>query len=309
MLFYLSKIFWFLIQPLNLAIFLLAFSLLVAWFGWRKLGGFTALLSFLILALSSWTSLGALMLNPLEERFQRPPLPNKVAGIVVLGGGFEGAVNLARGGYDINSGGDRFLEAAVLARRYPGAKVVVSGGTGTLVLEGEGDADTAPKLFEALGVPASRLVLETESRNTYENVENIRQLITPGPNETWLLVTSAFHMPRAMGLFRKAAIPVQPWPVDYRTSGNEGIGVMRDNPADSLQTTTMAVREWIGLIAYKFVGRIDSVFPGPEDLSGLVGEDSTVGGGEELSPDENAEQQQGGQGEDQGAYEPPKVAD
>jgi hypothetical protein len=85
--------------------------------------------------------------------------------------------------------------------------------------------------------------------------------------------------------------------------------VMRDNPADSLQTTTMAVREWIGLIAYKFVGRIDSVFPGPEDLSGLVGEDSTVGGGEELSPDENAEQQQGGQGEDQGAYEPPKVAD
>ena len=160
MFFYLSKIFWFLIQPLNLAIFLLAFSLLVAWFGWRKLGGVAALLSFLILALSAWTSLGALMLNPLEERFARPPLPDKVAGIIVLGGGFEAAINLARGGYDLNRGGDRFVEAAVLARRYPDAKIVVSGGLGTLVLEGMGDADTAPRFFEALGVPASRLVLE-----------------------------------------------------------------------------------------------------------------------------------------------------
>ena len=230
MLFYLSKIFWFLIQPLNLAIFLLAFSLLVAWFGWRKLGGFTALLSFLILALSAWTSLGALMLNPLEERFQRPPAPGKVAGIIVLGGGFEGAINLARGGYDINSGGDRFIEAAVLARRYPEAKIVVSGGIGTLVLEGEGDADTAPKLFEALGIPAE----PPDPRNRVaQHLRECREHQEAGharPDETWLLVTSAFHMPRSMGLFRKAAFPVQPWPVDYRTSGKEGIGVMRDNP-------------------------------------------------------------------------------
>src|SRR5690606_24602958 len=160
----LSKIFWFLAQPLNLAIFLLAFSLLVALFGWRKLGGVSAFLSLLILALSAWTSLGALMLNPLEERFPRPPAPDKVAGIIVLGGGFGGAINLARGGYDVNSGGDRFIEAAVLARRYRDAKIVVSGGTGTLVLDGEGDADTASKLFTALGIPESRLVLEKESR-------------------------------------------------------------------------------------------------------------------------------------------------
>lgn len=309
MLFYLSKIFWFLIQPLNLAIFLLAFALLVLWFGWRKLGGLAALLSFLVLALSAWTSLGALMLTPLEERFARPPLPDRVAGIIVLGGGFEGAINLARGGYDINSGGDRFLEAAVLARRYPDARIVVSGGTGTLVLDGEGDADTAPKLFEALGIPASRLILEKESRNTHENVENIRQLVSPAPDETWLLVTSAFHMPRSMGLFRKAAFPVLPWPVDYRTSGKEGIGVMRDNPSDSLNTMTMAIREWIGLIAYKFVGRIDSVFPGPDDMSGFVGHYGSAGGGKELAPGQDDEQQQGGQGEGEGPDEPPQIAD
>ena len=176
------------------------------------------------------------------------------------------------------------------------------------MLDGEGDAETAPKLFEALGIPASRLVLDKTSRNTYENVENIRQMVSPGPDETWLLVTSAFHMPRSMGLFRKAAFHVVPWPVDYRTSGVEGIGVMRDNPADSLQTTTTAIREWLGLIAYKFVGRIDSVFPGP-DHSGPIGQDGAAGGGVELPANQNAEQDQGGQGQEQRTYEPPKVAE
>jgi uncharacterized SAM-binding protein YcdF (DUF218 family) len=307
LLFYLSKIFWFLIQPLNLSLFLLGIAILVGWFGWRKARGFFAFFAFFVLAMSTWTSLGALMLNPLEERFQRPaPPPDKVAGIIVLGGGFEGAINLARGGYDINGGGDRFIEAAALARRYPAARIVVSGGTGTLMLDGEGDADTSAKLFAALGIPASRLTLERDSRNTYENVENIRKLVTPGADETWLLVTSAFHMPRSMGIFRKAAFPVVPWPVDYRTSGEEGIGVMRDNPMDSLATTTIAIREWIGLIAYKFVGRIDSVFPGPDDVS-IVGQDGTPGGGEELPANQDAEQQKGGEGENDGVYEPPKV--
>lgn len=265
LLFYLSKALGFLIQPLNLAICLLGLSVLLSWLGWRRLRSFTTAAALVILALSAWTSLGALMLNPLEERFQRPPAPEKVTGIIVLGGGFEGAINLARGGYEINSGGDRYLEAAALAHRYPDARIVISGGNGAVLLEGEGDADTATKLFTALGIPASRLILEPDSRNTSENVENIRKLVAPGPDDTWLLVTSAFHMPRSVGLFRKSAFPVVPWPVDYRTSGREGVGVFRDNAADSLQNTTLALREWMGLIAYKFVGRIDSVFPGPRD--------------------------------------------
>jgi uncharacterized SAM-binding protein YcdF (DUF218 family) len=268
MTFYISKTFWFLAQPLNFSIFLLGLSILAGWAGWYRLARLTVILPFCILALASLTSLGALIMNPLEERFQRPsPAPDQVTGIIVLGGGLEGAINLARGGYDMNNGGDRFLEAAVLARRYPSARIVVSGGVGTVLLEGEGDADTAVRLFEALGIPRDRLVLEGESRNTFENVGNTRELVDPGPDDTWLLVTSAFHMPRSMGLFRKAGFPVVPWPVDYRTSGREGIGVLRDNPIDALSTTTTAIREWCGLIAYKFMGRIDSVFPGPESAS------------------------------------------
>ena len=262
MFFYLSKIFWFFIQPLNLAIFLLLAGLLAAMIGRRWLAATGSVLAFLILTLSAWTSLGAMMLNPLEERFARPPLPEKVDGIVVLGGGFEGAINLACGGYELNSSGDRMVETAILARRFPTAKVIVSGGTGSLFLDGEGDAATAPRLLTALGVAADRLILENKSRNTYENAVFTKELVTPKPGETWLLVTSAFHMPRAKALFDKAGFATVPWPVDYRTSGKEGIGLFRDNPADSLQATTIAIREWIGLIAYWLSGRIDQPFPG-----------------------------------------------
>lgn len=263
MFFYLSKIFWFFIQPLNFAIFLLLAGLVAGYFGRRRFFRAAATASLLILAISAWTSLGALMLNPLEERFARPDSPAKVDGIVVLGGGFEGAINLARGGYELNSGGDRFVETAILARRYPDAKVIISGGTGALMLEGEGDADTAPRLLEALGVAPERLVLENRSRNTFENALFSKELVTPKPGETWLLVTSAFHMPRSMALFAKAGFPVVAWPVDYRTSGEEGISLFADNPADSLANTTMAVREWIGLVAYWLSGRIDEPFPSP----------------------------------------------
>ncbi|CAI2934533.1 YdcF family protein [Aminobacter niigataensis] len=264
MFFYLSKVFWFFAQPLNLAILLLLTGLVASFFGRRRLFRAAALLATLVLATAAWTSFGALMLNPLEERFPHPPAPGKVDGIVVLGGGFEGAINLARGGYELNSGGDRFVETAILARRYPDARVVVSGGSGALMLEGEGDADTAPRLLEALGVSRDRLILENRSRNTYENALFSKELVTPKPGETWLLVTSAFHMPRSMALFAKAGFAVVAWPVDYRTSGEEGIGLFTDNPADSLQNTTMAVREWVGLVAYWLSGRIDSPLPGPE---------------------------------------------
>ncbi|RUX10822.1 YdcF family protein, partial [Mesorhizobium sp. M7A.F.Ca.CA.002.14.1.2] len=147
MFFYLSKIFWFFIQPLNLAIFLLLAGLLAVTIGRRRLAAAGSVLAFLILALSAWTSLGAMMLNPLEERFQRPPLPEKVDGIVVLGGGFEGAINLARGGYELNSSGDRMVETAILARRFPTAKVVVSGGTGAVAASPSPSRNNAPRLL------------------------------------------------------------------------------------------------------------------------------------------------------------------
>lgn len=263
MFFVLSKIFWFFLQPVNLAIFLLVIGLLAAFFGRRRLAMLGGASAAIILVAATWTSLGALLLGPLEDRFQRPELPQTIDGVVVLGGGLEGQINLARGGYELNSSGDRFVETAVLARRFPEARIVVSGGIGALLLPGEADADTALRLFTALGVSPQRLILENKSRDTYENALFSKEMVQPGPGETWLLVTSAFHMPRSMALFRKAGFDVLPWPVDYRTAGDEGVGLFTDNAIDSLQATTLGLREWIGLVAYWLSGRIDSPFPGP----------------------------------------------
>jgi len=260
--FTLSKLFWFVANPLNLSALLVGLGFLLTLLRLRRTGLLFVGAAFLILGAGMWTTLGALMLHPLEERYARPdPAPQTVAGIIVLGGGFEGGINLVRGGYELNASGDRFVETAVLARRYPDARVVVTGGTGALMLEGEGDADTAPRLLTALGVAPERLVLENRSRNTHENAVFTREMVEPQPGETWLLVTSAFHMPRSMGLFRKAGFEVTPWPADYRTAGNERLGPAQDNVFDSLQNLAVATREWIGLIAYRLTGRIDSVLP------------------------------------------------
>lgn len=264
MFFYLSKIFWTFAQPVNLTGLLMGLALLAFVLRRHRTGIAALSAGFLVLGLSTWTSLGALMLHPLEDRFARPvPAPAQVAGIVVLGGGFEGSVNLARGGYELNASGDRFVEAAILARRYPDARVVVTGGSGSLTLEGEADGDTAPRLLTALGVEPERLVLENRSRNTYENALFTKEMVEPQPGETWLLVTSAFHMPRSMGLFRKSGFEVVAWPADYRTAGNEYPGLTQDNFSDSLQNTTMAIREWIGLAAYRLTGRLDDLLPAP----------------------------------------------
>lgn len=266
MFFVLAKIFWAFAQPLSLAAILVFAALAGGFFGLRRVAMVAAALSFAVLFLSGWTTMGALLLKPLEERFKRPAaMPESVAGVILLGGSFEGGVNRVRGGYELNSSADRVVETAVLAERYPQARIVVTGGSGSLLLEGEGDAATAARLFPRLGFARERLILEREARDTFENAVLTRRLVDPKPGEVWLLVTSAFHMPRSMALFRKAGFDVTPWPADYRTAGDEGFGFARDNPLDGLQMTSLAIREWAGLIAYYLTGRIDRLFPSPRD--------------------------------------------
>ncbi|WP_173932157.1 YdcF family protein [Chelativorans sp. Marseille-P2723] len=257
-----SAIFWTLAQPVNLAALLIASSVAAGFLQWRKTALASGCLSVLVLFLSGWTTLGALLLHPLEERLQGPvPPPERVDGIVVLGGGFEGAINLARGGYELNASGDRFVETAILARRYPQARVLVSGGSGSVFLDGEGDADTAPRLLEALGVAPERIQIENRSRDTFENARFSLAIARPQPGETWLLVTSAFHMPRAICVFRKAGFPVVAWPTDYKTSGRERAGLAEDNTLDSIRNVTVAMREWLALAAYRVSGRSDCILP------------------------------------------------
>jgi len=261
--FYASKIFWFFVQPISLTVTLLALSLIFQLLAWRRLALVSTFCALVLIGMSSLTTIGGVMMGPLEARFERPsPPPERVDGIIVLGGSFEARVSGARGGYEFNEGADRFVEAAALARTYPQARILVSGGNAHLFDALPGDAELAPLFFERMGVEPARLILEGQSRNTVENVAESMRLAQPRPGEVWLLVTSAFHMPRSVGLFRKAGWDVVPWPADYRAAGRDGLGSC-DEFNRCLALTNVALREWIGLIAYWAMGRIDEPFPAP----------------------------------------------
>jgi uncharacterized SAM-binding protein YcdF (DUF218 family) len=265
MFFAITKIFGFFLQPLNFIALLFAIGIVALVLRRRRTALAFSCVAFAALALAVWSDAGALLLQPLEARFQRPAnLPRDVKGIILLGGAFEGGVNRVRHGYELNAAADRVIETLKLARLYPQAKILVSGGNGSLVRDEMPDADIAPKLFAAMGIPADRLILEDRSRNTYQNAVFSKELAKPKPGDTWVLVTSAFHMPRSVGIFRKAGFPVIPWPSDYRTLGNEEFGFSHGDPQSSAGMLSLALHEWVGLLGYRMTGRIGALFPAPD---------------------------------------------
>ncbi|HEV7437528.1 MAG TPA: YdcF family protein [Pseudorhizobium sp.] len=260
--FLMSKLFWLVAQPLSLAFLFAALAAVLAFLGWRRSGGAAAVLGALVLFVTLYTTAGGVALQVLEERFPRPQAePQDVSCMIVLGGALENEVTTSRGGVEMNQAGDRYLEALRLALRHPNARILISGGDGSISGAYEGEAAASERLFSAFGLPQERLVKENTSRTTYENALQTKDLLAREGLSNCLLVTSAFHMPRSMGLFRKAEIPVIPWPVDYRTSGALRLNLDFTQPTSNAQLTSTAVREWIGLVAYSFTGRIDDVFP------------------------------------------------
>jgi uncharacterized SAM-binding protein YcdF (DUF218 family) len=220
----------------------------------------TALLAIGLLPISS------LLIMPLEDRFPSPVLPDHVDGIVVLGGSVSPTVSQARGRPAVKGASERLFTAIALARRYPEARLILSGG---IVVPRPGaipEAWIMRDLLSAAGVASERLEVETMSRNTYENALYAYKLAHPAPNETWILVTSGNHMPRAVGCFRKAGFAVLPYPVDYVTVGklrfSDNFQLSRE-----LRRLDLAVHEWIGLVGYRLLGWTDELFPGPEQAN------------------------------------------
>ena len=265
MFFPLSKLIFFVITPSNFLILLglLGCLLLFTEVG-RNLGRVMALTGFLGLLVAGIGPFSAWVLMPLENRF--PAFADDgapVAGIIVLGGAVEADTSIARDQITVNDAGEREIALADLARRYPQARLVFSGGSGTMREHPISEAEIISRYADTLGVPRNRLILEQQSRNTRENAVFSARMTQPKPDERWLLVTSAWHMPRAIGCFREAGFSVTAYPVDYRTSGPRDAYRLYTFASDGLSEFDIGVKEWIGLIAYKLAGYTKAWMPAP----------------------------------------------
>lgn len=264
--FIVSKLLWAVTVPSTALTLLAAIGLLLA-LRWRRLGFSLAAAGVLGILFFGLGPVGRMLTVPLEDRF---PIfhddGGPVAGVVVLGGAELPVVTGARGQPAFQESAERMMALADLSRRYPQARIVFSGGSGALINRATiAEADVVKMVLPQFGVDPERVEYERDSRNTFENALLSKQLAQPAPGERWLLVTSAAHMPRAMGCFRAAGFPVTAYPVDFRTTGEPQWTQLYDNISQGLASTDYAVREWIGLIAYKLSGRIPSLFPSPED--------------------------------------------
>lgn len=254
--FVVSKILSFATQPLSWVVALLLLGLLCMprrrkWglrLCWAALG---------VLLLQGWQPLPDALMRHLEAQYPGPgPAGNlqPYAGVVLLGGALEsGLIWQAHGQIALNSAAERMTVPIALLRQYPHLRVLFTGGQGELFATGLSEAERAKLFFDSMGVPPQRVIYESASHTTYENA--ILSAKVPGvdPTQRWLLLTSAFHMPRAMALFRKAGWNVTPYPVDYRT----GKETPWNNYSLELgaQKWHLVLHELAGLLAYRLAGR------------------------------------------------------
>jgi uncharacterized SAM-binding protein YcdF (DUF218 family) len=260
-LFALSKILWFPVRPGHFALIVGFVGLAMVWRG-RRWGRWLVLASLGFFLMLVATPVHQWLLLPLEDRFARPASPPAhVDGIIVLGGAVDQNITEARGIPSLNGAAERMTEGVILALRHPEARLVFTGGQGSYVHGTTSEADVARQLWTAMGIPPGRVLYEDKSRNTHENALLTYRDVQPRPGQVWLLVTSAAHMPRSVAVFRAAGWrDIVPWPVNYRTGHTWQVWYDAPFP-ERLGQFEWAFREWLGLLAYRLMGRTESLLP------------------------------------------------
>jgi uncharacterized SAM-binding protein YcdF (DUF218 family) len=250
-----SKVLGWLVHPLHALILLQALALLLLARRWRR----TAVALFLFVTLASavisWSGLADAVLHGLEHAQPPAELPARLDGIVVLGGAEYTKLSAAYGMAHMNDDSERVSALVGLARQHPEAKLVFTGGSGELFGSTVPEAEVVKLFFREQGLDIGRLLVEDRSRNTFENALFTKTLVQPKAGEHWLLVTSAFHMPRAAAVFHAAGWEVLPWPVAYRTLPEVSL-LAEGDAIHQFDKLNRAIHEWLGLAAYRMTGKL-----------------------------------------------------
>lgn len=259
MFYILSKMAAIVLAPLNLVFLLLAGGA-VMWRVWPRVATMLGACGFLLLLALGVFPVGHNMLVTLEGRLPAPQnMPARVHGILVLGGAVDTRVSAARGVVALTGAAERIFAGVELSRTYPEAVLAYSGGDN----EGGGANNPEAPYIEAMlnraGIDTRHVFFEDESRNTHENIVNAMRLFMPQPDETWVLVTSAWHMPRAAAVIHSMGWPgkVVYWPVDYRTDGKKRMLPRTLDVRDNMNKAAIALHERWGWLVYRLTGRIN----------------------------------------------------
>lgn len=262
--FTLAKLFWIVAQPLCLAFLMGTAGILALVLRRRATGLVFSAIGMLILFVALFTSTGIYLVQGLEDRFPRPgQLSPDPACLIILGGGIDTVPSSIRGGYSLNDDGDRYIEAVRLARLYPAARIIMSGGDGSIDGGHVSEAEIIGRMFRDFGIDTARVSNDATSRDTFENAVNTKAILADLGLTRCLLITSGFHMPRAVAIFRHLGVDVIPWVTDYRSTGREGLRVDFRQPLRNAAMLSVAMKEWIGMLAYYATGRLSSLYPVP----------------------------------------------
>jgi uncharacterized SAM-binding protein YcdF (DUF218 family) len=264
MFYHVAKIGWFVVEPSNLLALLTLIGVMLAFTRRARLGRALAALGIAGLLTLGLTPAANWIILPLEMRFPVPVLEGRhIDGIIVLGGAVQERQTLTHGPLALNDAGDRVTALLALANRFPQARVMFTGGAGVYSAAPKPEAEVLRDHIVSLGLPEGRVQFESNSLDTYQNAVFSRDLLKPKPGETWLLVTSAWHMPRSVGCFRQAGFEVLAYPVDFRTGGWGDRTRGFSSLSDGLRRTEVATREWLGLAVYWLSGRSSALWPRP----------------------------------------------
>ncbi|MFZ1815046.1 MAG: YdcF family protein [Rhizobiaceae bacterium] len=260
MFFILSKLFWVIARPLNL-LFFLSLAGMVAWrTGLHRLARTVLSATIIVFAVTGFTQLPDLLIWRLEDHVIYPALPTSPYGIIILGGGLDASKQMQVEGYHLGEAADRLVLGLELKRRYPDARLIYSGGLATIAADGLPETRAALDMTRALYGDDRGMEFEGTSRNTWQNAVFTGDLVGEDRSREWLLVTSAFHMPRALGCFRKNGFTVLPVPTDYRADELVFPWLTGDVAGQFIKMSLFS-KEIIGLVAYRFTGKMDELFP------------------------------------------------
>jgi len=268
MYFIFAKIFGIVVVPSNLIIFAFVLSGFFAFFRFRLFASVLFLIGISALLLGVISNLPSRALEKLEAVFPRcHDNPTVLDGIVVLGGATSIVPSKIWDRLIVNDAGNRLIVMADFARRYPDAKIVFAGGYGSMFGTPMSEADIIAKHISVLGLSPDRVMFERKSRNTIENAAYTKEIIDPKPDEKWLLVTSAYHMPRAYGMFRKLGFPVEACASDYQTAPGYDEFTLNFDVGERLRILNLVTREYLALFAALLFGYTDEFLPGPSAAS------------------------------------------